>query len=158
MAITDHQGSVVTPAPIAPVHETDTLLLPQGLNALQQVAKQVGADLRGASRNLDGGCDAARHRHGLCHASLIPNITASPCKRKTTKRGRTRRFDAAIHAWRMRVERTLAWEDTCQRWWLRVERLQQLHAGMQWLASTRIHLRAFCGASHSPPVHGLVTR
>jgi hypothetical protein len=134
------------------------ILLPQGLKALTQVARQGGADLRGASRNLDGGCDAARHRHGMFHAGLIPNITERPRKRKTTTRGRKRRVDAALQAWRMQVERTLAWEDTCQRWWFRVERLQQRHAGMTGLASTMIHLRAFCGASHSPPVHGLVTR
>jgi hypothetical protein len=107
------------------------ILLPQGLKALKQVAKQVGADLRGASLNLDGGCDAARHRHGMCHAGLIPNTTESPRKRKTTKRGRKRRFDVAIHAWWMRVEQTLAWEDTCQRLWRRVERLQQRHSGMK---------------------------
>jgi hypothetical protein len=134
------------------------ILLPQGLKALKQAAKQVGADLRGASLNLEGGCDAARHRKGMFHAALIPTITESPRKRKTTTRGRKRRVDAAIHAWRVLVERTLARKDTCQRWWLRVERLQQRHAGMKWLASTRIHLRAFCGASPSPPVPGLVTR
>jgi hypothetical protein len=71
----------------------------------------------------------------MFHADLIPNITDSPRKRKTTKRGRKRRFDAAaIHALRMRVERTLAREDTCQRLWLRVERLQQRHSGMKLLA------------------------
>ena len=110
------------------------ILLPQGLKALKQVAKQVGADERGASLNLDGGCDAARHRHGMCHAGLIPDITESPRKRKTSKRGRKRRFDAAIHALRMRLERTWAWKDTCQRLWLRFERLQQRHSGMPWLA------------------------
>jgi hypothetical protein len=72
-------------------------LLPQGLKALKQVATQVGADLRGASRNLDGGCDAAHHRTGMFPAGLIPNITESPRKHKTTKRGGKRRFDAAIH-------------------------------------------------------------
>jgi hypothetical protein len=82
------------------------ILLPQGLKALKQVAKQVGADLRGASRNLDRGCDAARHRNGMFHADLIPNITESPRKRTTTKR--ERRFDAAIHALRMQVARILA--------------------------------------------------
>ena len=54
------------------------ILLPQGLKALKQVARQVGADLRGASLNLDGGCDAARHRNDMFHAGLIPNITESP--------------------------------------------------------------------------------
>jgi transposase len=110
------------------------ILLPQGLKALKQVAKQVGADLRGVSRNLDGGCDATRHRNGMFHAGLIPNITESPHKRQTTKRGRKRHFDAAIQALRMQVERTLAWEDTCQRLLLRFERLQQRHSGMKLLA------------------------
>ena len=110
------------------------ILLPQGLKALKQVAKQVGADLRGTSLNLDGGCDAVRHRRGMCHAGLIPNITESPRKRKTTRRGRTPHFDAAIRALRRRGERTLAWEDTCQRLWLRFERLQRRHPGMTLLA------------------------
>ena len=110
------------------------ILLPQWLKALKQVAKQVKADLRGASLNLDGGCDAARHRNGMFHAGLIPNIAESPRKRKTTERGRKRRFDAAIHALRTRVERTLAWEDTCRRLWLCFERLQQRHSGMKLLA------------------------
>jgi transposase len=105
-----------------------------GGECCQTSAPLVIADLRGASLNLDGGCDAARHRHAMFHAGLIPNITESPRQRKTTKRGRTRRFDAAIHALRMRVERTSAWEDTCQRLWLRFERLQQRHSGMKWLA------------------------
>jgi hypothetical protein len=134
IAITDHQSAVVAPAPVAPVHETDMLLWPQGLNALQQVATQAGADLRGTSRNLDGGGDAARPRPGRFPAGLIPTITERPRTRKTTTRGHMRRSDAAICAWRMRVERTLAWEDTGQRWWLRVERLQRRHAGMKWLA------------------------
>jgi len=82
------------------------ILLPQGLKALKQVAKQVEADLRGASLNLDGGCDSARHRTCMFHAGLIPNIKENPRKRKTTKRGRKRLFDSAIHALRMRVERT----------------------------------------------------
>jgi hypothetical protein len=115
LAITDTHGAVIAPAPMAPVHETDIIILPQGLNALKQVAKQVGVDLRGASCNLNGGCDAARHRRGLCRVGLIPTIIESPHQRKTTPRGRTRRFNAALHAWRMRVERTLAWEDTYQR-------------------------------------------
>jgi hypothetical protein len=134
------------------------ILLPQRLNALKQVATQVEANLRSTSLNLDGGCDAARHRTGMLPAGLIPNITESPRKRQTTKRRRKRRVAAAIRAWRIWVERTLTRKDTCQRRWLRVERPQQRHAGMKWLASTRIHLRAFCGASLSPPVHGLVTR
>ena len=61
------------------------------------------------------------------------------------KRGRKRLFNAAIHALRMRVERTFAWEDKFKRLLLRFEHIQQRHYGMKLLAYTMINLRAFCG-------------
>ena len=121
------------------------VLLPQGLNALKQVAKQVGLDLRGAYFNLDGGFDSAHNRTCIFNAGLIPNIKEHPRNRKTPKRGRKRFFNAAIHALRMRVERTFAWEDTFKRLLLRFERIQQRHYGMKLMAYTLINLRAFCG-------------
>jgi transposase len=54
-------------------------------------------------------------------------------------------FNAAIHALRMRVERTFAWEDKFKRLLLRFERIQQRHYGMKLMAYTLINLRAFCG-------------
>jgi transposase len=69
----------------------------------------------------------------------------NPRNRKTTKRGRKRFFNEAIHALRMRVERTFAWEDKFERLLLRFERIQQRHYGMKLLAYTLINLRAFCG-------------
>ena len=53
--MTDNHGYVLAPLPVAPVNETDMVLLPKGLNALKQVAKEVGLDLRGAYVNL-GSC------------------------------------------------------------------------------------------------------
>jgi len=130
---------------VAPVNETDMVLLPQGLNALKQVAKQVGLDLRGAYFNLDGGFDSAHNRTCIFNAGLIPNIKEHPRNRKTPKRGRKLFFNEAIHALRMRVERTFAWEDTFKRLLLRFERIQQRHYGMKLMAYTLINLRAFCG-------------
>jgi len=81
------------------------VLLPQGLKALKQVAKQVGLDLRGAYLNLDGGFDSAHNRKCIFNAGLIPNITENPRNRKRAKRGRKRLFKVAFHtrmaAWRM---------------------------------------------------------
>jgi hypothetical protein len=74
MAIIDNNGSVLAPLPVAPVNETDMVLLPEGLKALQQVAKEVGLDLRGAYLNLDGAFDAAHDRKCIFHA----RITADP--------------------------------------------------------------------------------
>jgi transposase len=137
---------VLAPLPVAPVNAADVVLLPQGLQALKKVAKEIGVDLRGAYLNLDGGFDSARNRKMIFNAGMIPNITENPRHRKTTKRGRKRLFNAAIHALRAQVERTFAWEDTFKRLLLRFERIQQRHYGMKLMAYTLINLRAFCGA------------
>jgi hypothetical protein len=146
IAITDNQGYVLAPVPVAPVNETDMVLFPEGLKALKQVAKEVGLDLRGAYGNLDGGFDSRANRTCIFNAGMIPNIKENPRNRKRTKRGRKRVFNAAIHALWMRVERTFAWEDKFKRLLLRFERIQQRHYGMKLLAYTLINLRAFCGA------------
>jgi hypothetical protein len=103
------------------------VLLPQGLHALKQVAQEVGLDLRGAYLNLAGGFDSAYNRKCIFNAGLIPNIPENPRNRKHPKRGRKRWFNAAIHALRLRIERTFAWEDTFKRVLLRFERIQQRH-------------------------------
>src|SRR3977135_112790 len=121
-------------------------LLPEGLQALKKVAKEVGVDLRGAYLNLDGGFDSAHNRKCVFNAGLIPNIKENPRNRKTPKRGRKRLFNAAIHSLRLRVERTFAWEDKCKRLLLRFEFIQQHHYGMKLMGYTLINLRHFCGA------------
>ena len=121
------------------------VLLPKSLHALKQVAKEVGLDVRGAYLNLDGGCDSAHNRTCIFNAGLIPNIKENPRNRKTPKCGRKRFFNEAIHALRMRVERSFAWEDKFKRLLLRFERIQQRHYGMKVLAYTLINLRKFCG-------------
>ena len=146
IAITDNHGYVLAPVPVAPVNATDMVLFPEGLKALKQVAKEVGVDLRGAYLNLDGGFDSAHNRQCIFNAGLMPNITENPRNRKTTKRGRNRLFNAAIHALRLCVERTFAWEDKLKRLLLRFERIQQRHYAMKLLGYTMINLRAFCGA------------
>jgi len=121
------------------------VLLPEGLKALKRVAKAVGVDLRGAYLNLDGGFDSTHNRKCIFNAGLMPSIKENPRNRKTTKRGRKRLFNAAIHALRLCVERTFAWEDKFKRLLLRFERIQQRHYGMKLMAYTLINLRAFCG-------------
>ena len=146
IAITDNNGYVLSPLPVAPVNETDMLLLPEGLKALKRVAKTVGLDLAGAYLNLDSGFDSKHIRKGIFNAGMIPNITENPRNRKHTKRGRKRFFNAAIHALRTRVDRTFAWEDKFKRMLLRFEHIQQRHFGMKLMAYTLINLREFCCA------------
>jgi transposase len=108
-------------------------------------SRPVSIAVRYTYLNLEGGFDSARNRQCIFNAGLIPNIPENPRNRKRPKRGRKRLFNAAIHALRMRVERTFAWEDKFKRLLLRFERIQQRHYGMKLLAYTLINLRAFCG-------------
>jgi hypothetical protein len=45
IAITDNNGYVLSPLPVAPVNTSDMVLLPEGLKSLKLVAKKVGLDL-----------------------------------------------------------------------------------------------------------------
>ena len=121
------------------------MLLPQELKALKRVAKLTGLSLHRSYLNLDGGLDSKSNRKVIFNAGLIPNIKENPRHRKTTKRGRKRLFDQAIHTLRDRVERTLAWEDKFKRLLLRFEHIQQRHHGMKLMAYTLINVRHFCG-------------
>jgi transposase len=95
--------------------------------------------------------DQNRHDPPDGAASRSESVTFSdrlkenPRNRKHTKRGRKRLFNAVIHALRLHVERTFAWEDKFKRLLLRFERIQQRHYGMKLMAYTLINLRAFCG-------------
>ena len=79
---------------MTPVNETDMVLLPESLQALKDVAREVGLDLRGAYLNLDGGFDSAHNRKCIFNAGMIPNIPENPRNRKLPKRGRKRLFNA----------------------------------------------------------------
>jgi hypothetical protein len=142
--MTDNNGDVLSPLPVAPVNTSDMVLLPEGLKSLKLVAKKVGLDLTGAYLNLDSGVDSKHNRKCMFNAGLIPNLRENPRHRKSTKRGRKRLFNEAIHALRTHVDRTFAWEDKFKRLLLRFERIQQRHYGMKLLAYTLINLRSFC--------------
>jgi transposase len=146
LAIVENNGFVLAPLPVAPVNEADTVLLPDGLNALKRVARLTDLKIDGAYLNLDGGFDSRHNRKAIFNAGLVPNIKENPRNRKTPKRGRKRLFNAAIHSLRLCVERTFAWEDKFKRVLLRFEFKQQRHYGMKLMAFTLINLRPFCGA------------
>ena len=145
ITITDNNGYVVSPLPVAPVNETAMILLPEALKALKKVAKKVGLARRGASLNRDAGFASMHKRKCIFNAGMLPTIQ-NPRHRNTPKRGRKRFFKATIQALRTRGDRTFAWEDKCKRLLLRCEHIQQRHYGMKLLAYTLINVRAFCGA------------
>src|SRR3954462_2328467 len=74
LAIVENNGFVLAPLPVAPVNEADTVLLPDGLNALKRVARLTGLEIGGAYLNLDGGFDSRRNRKAMFNAGLVPNV------------------------------------------------------------------------------------
>ena len=98
LAVIDNNGFVLAPLPVAPVNEAETVLLPEGLNALKSMAKLADLKIGGSYLNLDGGCDSGHNCKAIFNAGLIPNIKANPRNRETPKRGRKRLLDAAIHS------------------------------------------------------------
>ena len=144
IAIVDNNGFVLAPLPVAPVNEADTVLLPDGLNALKRMARETDLKIGSAYPNLDG--ESRHNRKAIFNAGLVPNIKENPRNRPTPKRGRKRLFNAAIHSLRLCVERTFAWEDKFKRVLLRFEFKQQRRYGMKLMAFTLINLRPFCGA------------
>jgi transposase len=73
LAIVENNGFVLAPLPVAPVNEADTVLLPDGLNALKRVARLTGLEIEGACLNLDGGSDSRRNPKAIFNAVLVPS-------------------------------------------------------------------------------------
>jgi transposase len=146
IAIADNRGNVLAPLTVAPVNETDMVLLPQGLKDLKRGAREADLKVAGAVLNLDAGFDSKANRKGVFNAGMKPNIKENPRNRKKPKRGRKRFFDAVLYKLRFTIERTFAWKDKFKRLLLRFETLQIRHLGFKLMAFTLINLREFCGA------------
>ncbi len=146
VAIVDNNGYVLAPYTIAPVNKNDCILLPDSLGNLSNIARTTGFAIKGSILNLDGVFDSKNNRKAIFNRGMVPNIPENKRNRKKTKRGRKRLFDEGIHALRLTVERTFAWEDKFKRLLLRFERIQSRHFTFKLLAYTMINLRHFCEA------------
>jgi len=144
IAIADNHGYILSPLTIAPVNQSDTVLLPEALKDLKSVATQAGIEIKGATLNLDAGFDSKANRKHVFNAGMKPNIKENPRNRKTTKRGRKRLFDEVLYAVRLTIERVFAWEDKFKRLLLRFETKQKRHRGFKLIAFTLINIREFC--------------
>ena len=129
---------------VAPVNKSDSVLLPEGIKDLKQVAAEAGLDLKGATINLDAGFDSKSNRKCMFNAGLKPNIKENPRNRQAVKRGRKRFFDDALYLVRLTIERVFAWEDKFKRLVLRYETKQKRHLGFKLIAFSLINLREFC--------------
>ena len=146
MSIVERQGYVLAPCPVASVNVNDGILLPDSLNELMRISRDIGFSVNGSVMNLDGVFDSKRNRKLIFNRHMVPNIPENKRNRKKTKPGPKRFFDAAVHQLRLAVERTFAWEDKFKRLLLRFERIQSRHLSFKLIAYALINLRAFCQA------------
>jgi len=115
IAMVDNPAYLLTPLPVAAVHETDTVLLPGALQALKRIGKQAGLNVKGVYVNLDGGLDSTSNGKAIFNAGLMPNVKEKPRHGKRPERGRQRLFNQAIDDLGDGVERGFAWEDKFKR-------------------------------------------
>jgi len=144
MAIVEKNGYVLAPFPVAAVNTNDCVLLPDSLTYLSSISRSVGFSLKGSILNLDGVFDSKKNRKAIFNRGVRPNIPENKRNRKKPKPGPKRMFDPVIHALRLAVERTFAWEDKLKRLLLRFERIQSRHLSLKLVAYALINLRRFC--------------
>src|SRR5215475_459394 len=91
-----------------PVNETDMVLLPEGLHALQQVAKEVG--LAGCRARRRPGSKPARLRKAdrlHCRGGLHPQTSPQPAAKSTSSApGSYHPADAPVKSSRLRSHRS----------------------------------------------------
>jgi Transposase DDE domain len=144
VALCDRHCNVIAPFVTAAGNRNESPLLRDALPRLSQIARAIGMDLQGTIVSLDGVYDCRANRKAIFNRGMVPNIPENPRGRKTSKRGRKRRFDLVIFEERFRtIERVFAWEDKFRRLLLRFERISDVHYAFKTLAYTLINLRHY---------------
>ncbi|MGF6600784.1 hypothetical protein P3T23_005523 [Paraburkholderia sp. GAS448] len=109
----DRDCNVIAPFVTAPGNRNESPLLRNALPKLTDMARAIGADLRGSTVSLEGVYDCRDNRREIFNRGMTPNIPENLRGRKTPKRGRKQHFDPAIFEERFRtIERVFAWEDS----------------------------------------------
>jgi hypothetical protein len=145
VAFCERNCNIIAPFVSAPGNRNESPLLLDALPKLTAMAKDIGFSLHNSVLSLDGVYDCKANRKAIFNREMTPNIPENPRNRKSTKRGRKRKFDAKIFAERFNtIERVFAWEDKFRRLLLRFERKSEVHYAFKLLAYSLINLRHFC--------------
>jgi hypothetical protein len=128
---------------VQPVHQQETVILPETLTALVDFTHQIGLALKGAAFTLDAGFDSQGNKeiikaHGM-KPVIYPNRrnTKAPIVMARMFRG----FDRALYRLRFKVERTFAWQDTFRKLVISYDRLPEIRKGGRLLAYSMINFR-----------------
>ena len=103
VAFCDRDCNIIAPFVTAPGNRNESPLLRNALPKLTDMARAIGADLRGSTVSLDGVYDCRDNRRAIFNRGMSPNIPENPRGRKTPKRGRKQNFYPAIFEERFRT-------------------------------------------------------
>ena len=145
VTIVDRNVNVIAPFITAPANTNESILFPEALQGLKEIAKFAGIDLSGSVMSLDSAYDSRKNRKMIFNNDMVPNIKENKRNRKNEKRGPKRIYDERVFQERFyTVERAFAWEDKFKRLLLRFEKISKNHFAMKLIAYAMINLRHFC--------------
>ena len=97
---------------MAPVNETDTVFLPEGLNASKGVARLADLKIDVSYLNLGGGFNSGHNRKAVFNVGFIPNIKET----RATERSRSAGGSGCLTRRRCQVGGQSAGESMFYRW------------------------------------------
>lgn len=136
---------MIAPLVVRPVNEHDSVLFPDSIDQLTDLASLISMDLTGAYFTLDSGFDSEHNKWLIRSHDMIPVI--KPNRRGTKDETKLETmyadFNEPIYRQRFAIERTFAWQDTYRKLVTRYEKLEATHTGFKYLAYAVMNLRAF---------------
>jgi transposase len=134
---------------VQPVHQQDTVILPETLPALVDFTHQIGLDRKGSALTLDAGFDSQIKKESIKAHGMKPVIYPNRRNTKTpiVMARMLRWVDRALYRLRSTVERTFAWQDTFRKLVISYDRLPEIRKGSRLLAYAMINFRVACNTS-----------
>lgn len=135
---------MIAPLVVRPVNEHDSVLFPDSIDRLTDLANLISMDLSGSYFTLDSGFDSEHNKWLIRSHDMIPVI--KPNRRGTKDEKKIEimyaDFNEPIYQKRFTIERTFAWQDTYRKLVTRYEKLEATHTGFKYLAYSVMNLRA----------------
>jgi transposase len=139
----DNHGFVVGPISVKPMHQQDTVILPETLTALVDFTGRIGIDLTGSALTLDAGFDSQANKDIIkahpMHPVIAPNRRNAQTPMAIARMFRW--FDRNVYRLRYAVERTFGWQDTFRTLVLSYDRLPEIRKGCRLLAYAMVNFR-----------------
>ena len=139
----DNHGLVSGPISVKPMHQHDTVIVPETLAALVDFTEQSGMALTGSALTLDAGFDSP-HNQDIIKAHHMQPVLAPNRRTAQTPIAIARMFrwfDRSLYRLRYAVERTFGWQDTFRKLVISDDRLPEIRQGCRLLAYAMINFR-----------------